>query len=237
MKRRDAFTLVELLVLVAILAVVGVLLLPALGGARELSSRAACANNLRQIGLGMLAYSEDYKGFFPTCRPALDGFADSNWNPNCAGPYGNGGATQFYQALIKNRYIPTTKVFVCPSDKESVQPAFFKVFVAASWDHQTEGSVLPMKPWNKSYFYVSRLNSRRGSKPYLLMADDSYKQIQGSNPVAPDVESRDNHGTAGRNALFSDGHVQWINGPNINPYFQTIQEDYDAFGLHVEVIN
>ena len=59
-----AFTLVELLVVIAIIGVLVGLLLPAVQAAREAARRSSCSNNLKQIGLGLLNYT-DIKGAFP----------------------------------------------------------------------------------------------------------------------------------------------------------------------------
>src|SRR3974390_1461242 len=54
-----AFTLIELLVVIAIIAILAALLLPALAAAKEKAQRAQCANNVKQIGLGMHLYGTD----------------------------------------------------------------------------------------------------------------------------------------------------------------------------------
>src|SRR3954454_19138818 len=63
--RRDAFTLVELLVVIGIIAVLISILLPALSKAREKANTIRCAANLRSVGQGIAAYVAQYRGALP----------------------------------------------------------------------------------------------------------------------------------------------------------------------------
>jgi prepilin-type processing-associated H-X9-DG protein len=102
MKRRDAFTLTELLVLVAIGTVAGTVLLASLGDAKTKVVAAACTSNLREVSLALRLYTDDHNGFMP---PASYGAGSTTW-PKRLNPY--------LPQRGPNPTSPPNRVFVCP---------------------------------------------------------------------------------------------------------------------------
>lgn len=100
---QSAFTLIELLVVIAIIAILASILFPVFARARENARRSSCQSNLKQIGLGLLQYTQDYDERLPV---------------NHQSTYtGNGSFLGWVQ--LTQPYIKSYQLFQCPSDPTS----------------------------------------------------------------------------------------------------------------------
>jgi len=128
---RQAFTLVELLVVIGIIALLISILLPALSRAREAAKRAQCLSNLHQVGLGFQMYANANNGEVPIgCK---DGLYQRTWIAYQANA--SGGYIFDLGFLFTSKVCPDPRVFYCPSNSYSPYGGNFseQPFQPASW--------------------------------------------------------------------------------------------------------
>ena len=108
-RRRKGFTLIELLVVIAIISILAAILFPVFARARENARRASCLSNLKQMGLGVMMYTQDYDEKYPTAyittsQTPPDGY---KWTSS---------SMWFWQQMIYP-YTKSDQVYFCPSSK------------------------------------------------------------------------------------------------------------------------
>jgi prepilin-type N-terminal cleavage/methylation domain-containing protein len=125
---RRGFTLIELLVVIAIIAILAAILFPVFARARENARRASCMSNLKQIGLGVMQYVQDYDEKYPGPMYASKYFTGpSTWQLATKGDGSPGGT---YTTLAPDEsvrdhfktwadsifpYVKSVQIFKCPS--------------------------------------------------------------------------------------------------------------------------
>lgn len=105
--RFRGFTLIELLVVIAIIAILASILFPVFARARENARRSSCQSNSKQIGLGILQYTQDYDELYPQC-----------------GLYNTPAQTKWMDRIYP--YVKSEQIFNCPSDSSS--GTFFQLY-------------------------------------------------------------------------------------------------------------
>jgi type II secretory pathway pseudopilin PulG len=122
---RRAFTLLDVLVSIAVIGVLISILLPSLGPIQETARRVACQSNVRQIGLGVVMYADDWAGQLPpsvflpvangnsvTSPPTPQNMITLRLDHNYMG-----GGWDGLGWLYHNDYLSAPKVFYCPSHR------------------------------------------------------------------------------------------------------------------------
>jgi len=189
--RQLGFTLVELLTVIAIIAILASLLFPVFAKAKAAAKQTQCVSNLRQIGGAITMYQSDYDGIFPHAIDASDRFDPGQWvgHPD-------------WQALIPSMpllqdalqpYLNSREIFHCPSDSGTavLDNNFPTSFVSSPSMFQTYGS---------SYFF-------RTEVAFRTYSDTSFQLPAETNVL---FDGAGNWHGAGR-ALHSDDDTDTVN--------------------------
>jgi prepilin-type N-terminal cleavage/methylation domain-containing protein/prepilin-type processing-associated H-X9-DG protein len=199
-KKNFGFTLIELMVAVAIVGLLGAFILAVFGRIKEQSKRTQCAANLKQIGLAVQMYAIDNNRFYPYMdnasigKPYYCAWADRVL------PYLK--QTQFFECPVRDDLIYETG---CPPNSTTVDAEGY----AYSFDGAYDLNRLTRR--GRRYVHESSLTHLADTISIL----DGKGQIitPGFNPV-PDLKALRKHVKPARhgkgyNVLFVDGHVQW----------------------------
>ncbi|MCS7090054.1 MAG: prepilin-type N-terminal cleavage/methylation domain-containing protein [Verrucomicrobiota bacterium] len=230
-----AFTLLELLVVVSIVAILAAFLMPALQRAKALAKRTACLNNLRQLGLGSTLYAMDHNGHLSA--PSLP----SRYRvPPTLAPYTDRDSADDDLNWLY-AYMPTLASYACPATANYIRTNLTSYDGIRVWtdlldnarDHKAPGTSYECFG-NFSMIVsgaaVTTKKTERSIQHFTLYVEDRYTGLpQGTRPGPSRIflifdgdddsgpgdtnnwpDPMDNHGAAGANFSFCDGHAEWI---------------------------
>ncbi len=229
-----AFTLIEVLVVVAIIALLVAILLPTLSRVRRQSRQAACGSQLHQIGLALVSYAVSHKEFPHQARVGVPGSNIGAKGGNVIGAWPSSVHNTLGRYLGTRSRISPSEVFYCPSVREADRGA-------VDIDREEEAGSIgnPEAYLHITYFYYGRLQEgnndpalpRSGEtvvparrKLYVTREPDALRVLM-ADAVSLWMgyqRWRVNHGPDynpyiagqkplmdGQNVAYGDGHVEW----------------------------
>ncbi len=207
-----AFTLIELLVVIAVIAILAALLFPVFAKAREKARQAACASNLRQIGIAFTQYTQDNDEQMP-------GLTDGRTGANAVGGwmffsvFGDNAIAPVFDPSKGSLYpyVKNKGIFVCPDDAKGQKAGLSYAANSCLGDELTTmeprpGKLLAAFEAPASLLLLAEEDADFKPDHTTGTTNDSYLSLYYNDGISV-------RHTGGTNVLFLDDHVKWVRFP------------------------
>ena len=213
--RRMGFTLVELLVVVAILAVLLSTILPSLHSAKESTRRVMCGSNLHQLAVAHKTYETRHLGTYPRARDYLTTEAPQQGSVSGIPGYPTITTIPSQSILVLGGYLSGgEEVFRCPSDdmERSDCAAGIRAILPGSFSYTRNGAIAGVGPAG----YLRNIEIRRPGDTTMLLEEWEHAPMNDSYviPNSWDLITQ-RHNGEGAMAFF-DGHARCIDAETFN---------------------
>lgn len=206
------FTLVELLVVVAILSILLGLLLPVLARARDQARAIACLSNLHQAGMAFSMYAQDYDGFFPFAVDPADRYTPQIWAAYPAWEAEIPTMPWLHEVLLP--YVKEREIFHCPADT-GMDIEDFTGF-------ELDGRPTMFGKFGTSYLYRTEVAFRHASDTSFQTPAELNVYMDGSGLW---------HGSGASDLSIGVGHFFEENPQLFSRRFNTLLGDYHVKSL------
>jgi len=253
-RRHGAFTLVELLVVIGVVALLMGVLVPVLASARASARKIACLSNLRQIGTAVHSYANDNRGHIPFGPKAPPFLSPADFYPSTGAVTSlislRNGAPVGLGLLLQEHLSKQPKALFCPDpdQKVSADDELAKVGTAQAQCsyYYRHASVTRLfdppradnasdPPWDR--IALANLGKNRNGRPVRALAIDTMF-LPPPDLAEFNVRPRTHHKRRFANILFSGGHV--LSCSNADGRFTVDVRDYsevrNAFKKILEVL-
>lgn len=217
MRRRAGVTLIELLAVVAVIAVIAALLLPVLASSRERARRSECAQHLRQIGMALQQYVQDFDGRYP--YPTY--FYGSGRHLNRGFPAQVKSRAVFWCPTGLQPYPGTFSVAECPRGTYPVPPPVSAGLCSILFSNYVYNTQLLFDPSGERD--AGRAESSIPDPARFYLSSDFPDHPEARSLLLPDCPKKvygEDFSTihkGGANYVFADGHVEWMVPESIAP--------------------
>lgn len=226
-RSRRAFTLIELLCVIAIMAQLAAILFPVFSRARETARRASCQSNLKQIGLGLLQYTQDYDERMPTQQWGAnndEGQDIADYSIGSTGKAGTASASGNNWIIAVQPYTKSWQVFRCPTSQPysgiytSYRPSgesdtnyvMNGNSVMVTSGASVQARMIASIPEASSLIWLHERPTRTNRaflRPRVYLGKFTEEMADGLTPS--EIKLFDAVHFDGGNLLFVDGHVKW----------------------------